>query len=256
MDMRGAWRLFVDIWPGIVSVIVGYSSLTALRSFRDYFAVEIYTAVLNEAPPSIFYLLADLPAALITGLALSMLRKVTDHRRAVLIMCGLMLLGTVVTLLTALAQDDRVFGARGGPKAPPSKLMGYLWAIVVGIGIYLAYLPQGAMLYDRILASRRDVGTAVFLVFASDLSGYVGTVALLVDNAVDEANSNADDRTVAEVNESFLRYFVNFCYVSSVLNLVAFSCTAVYWWRRLPKGSAVELLDPARAAMMDPEGFL
>jgi Family of unknown function (DUF5690) len=244
MSMGAAWRLFVDAWPGWVTVIIGYAGLTAIRAFRDFFALEIYTAVLGEEPPAVFYIVADFPAAIISATALSALRAVVDNRRAALIMCGLMLLGTVILFATAVMQDDAIFGgSNDGKPRERSKFAGYMWAILVGTGIYLSYLPNGAMFFDRILAARRDVGTGVFLVFASDLAGYVGSVSLLVNNAVNEVEASTKEEggdaasNTADVNATYLRFFVNVCYALSALNGLVFLLSTVYWWRRLPTGS-------------------
>ena len=35
--------------------------IIAFRSYRDYFALEIYTGVLGQDPPSWVYLVADFP---------------------------------------------------------------------------------------------------------------------------------------------------------------------------------------------------
>ena len=52
--------------------------------------------------------------------------------------------------------------------------------ILVGIGSYLAYVPYGSILFDRIIAKTHVIGTAVFAIYVADALGYTGSVAILL----------------------------------------------------------------------------
>ena len=54
------------------------------------------------------------------------------------------------------------------------------WMILAGAGLYMAYTPFNAMLFDRLIAYSGRVATAGFLIYVADASGYVGSVALLL----------------------------------------------------------------------------
>ena len=41
-------------------------------------------------------------------------------------------------------------------------ISGLWWMILIGFGAYLAYVPFGAVLFERIMASSKAIGTAVF----------------------------------------------------------------------------------------------
>jgi hypothetical protein len=57
------------------------------------------------------------------------------------------------------------------------------WMILTGAGLYLAYTPFNAMLFDRMIAAIGKAGNAGFLIYVADASGYAGSVALLVCSA-------------------------------------------------------------------------
>ncbi|MGX9079997.1 DUF5690 family protein, partial [Klebsiella pneumoniae] len=38
------------------------------------------------------------------------------------------------------------------------------WMILLGVGLYMAYTPFNAMLFDRMIAATRTVGNAGFLI--------------------------------------------------------------------------------------------
>lgn len=44
------------------------------------------------------------------------------------------------------------------------KISGLQWMIMSGLGSYLAYVLYGSVLFDRLIASTRVMGTAVFVI--------------------------------------------------------------------------------------------
>ena len=58
------------------------------------------------------------------------------------------------------------------------RIDGLWWMILVGLGAYLAYVPFGSVLFDRLMASTRTVGTAVFAIYVMDAIGYTGSVGI------------------------------------------------------------------------------
>ena len=52
--------------------------------------------------------------------------------------------------------------------------------ILTGTGAYLAYVPYGSVLFDRLIASTRTVGTAVFAINVADSIGYAGSIGVML----------------------------------------------------------------------------
>ena len=59
-------------------------------------------------------------------------------------------------------------------------ISGFVWMTLVGLGSYLAYVPYGSMLFERLMATTSIVGTAVFGIYLADAVGYTGSVGLMV----------------------------------------------------------------------------
>src|SRR5207249_111427 len=96
---------------------------------------------------------------------LALLTFIKDNRRGLLgafsIMTGgLVLLGVGTILFQAGA------------------INGFWWMTLTGLGCYLAYVPFGSVLFDRLIASTRAVGTAVFAIYLADAIGYTGSVGV------------------------------------------------------------------------------
>ena len=54
-------------------------------------------------------------------------------------------------------------------------LDGVDWLTAVGVGLYLAYVPFGTVLFERVVAAARFRGTSVFAVQLADGIGYSGS---------------------------------------------------------------------------------
>ena len=148
------------------ALVIGYTILTALRDFRDNFAAELWGELGNGAPIAIFSL-TEIPVTLVVLGGLALLAMVRSNLRALLaihaaILFGALLLGGATALF------------RGGMIGPVA------WMTLVGLGIYSAYAPFSAVLFDRMMSLSRSPGNAGFLIYVADSFGYVGSVALLL----------------------------------------------------------------------------
>lgn len=147
-------------------LVAGYVLLTALRDFRDSFAVELWTAM-GFADQAGVFAASELPVAAIALAGLGALMLVRDNLRALLAMHAAIVGGALLLGLSTAA-------FQAGWLAPLP------WMILTGAGLYLAYTPFNAMLFDRMIAALGTAGNAGFLIYVADTSGYAGSVGLLL----------------------------------------------------------------------------
>lgn len=160
-------RRFLVKWaPGLVIVTLIYSLLTAYRNFRDYFAPELWRDLEGaDFNPSMFTQ-SELPVGICTAVAYSLLYWMKDNKKAFFAILGVMFLGGAVILIATLTQIAGLID----PLA---------WMIMVGVGLYMAYIPPGAMLYDRFNGATGHPYTSVFMIYLSDVCGYSATLVVL-----------------------------------------------------------------------------
>ena len=166
MDGPARRAMFAAFAPGLVGLVVIYIGLTALRDFRDNFAVEIWNGLGFKNDAEIFTL-SELPVAAIVLVMMALLMFIKDNQRAFLANLGLVAVGLAIAGLCSLAFQAHLIGP-------------ITWMISLGAGLYLAYTPFNALLFDRFIAASGRVGTAGFLIYVADASGYASSVALLV----------------------------------------------------------------------------
>ncbi len=54
-----------------------------------------------------------------------------------------------------------------------------LWMILLGLGLYMGYIPF-SYLVERLIAALQITSTTVFLLYLADSCGYLGTVAVFL----------------------------------------------------------------------------
>lgn len=205
MDGKARRAFFTAFLPGLLPLTLLHFLLTALRGVRDDFAVDIWKDLGQSQPETLT--LTELPVAFGVMVGLSLLMLVKDNRRALITVQGLMAGGAVLIGLSTLLFD-------AGAISPT------VWMILVGLGIYLAYVPFGSMLFDRLIAAVGWVGTAGFMIYVTDAVGYLGQVAVTCF------------KDLGGVHLSWLDFFRVLTYATSVVCLAAFLWGAVYFARK------------------------
>ena len=206
MDAPARKAFIKGFLPGLFFLTILYFFLTAYRAVRDDFAVDLWIALGYADKPSIlatsemwvgFGVLAVLAAFI----------GIRNNRKALVIIHWVMIFGSaMVGLLTYLWRADII-----GPEA---------WMIGIGLGLYLAYVPYGCMLFDRMIAALGVVATAGFMIYVTDAFGYLGNIIVLL-------YKNFFQREL-----SILDFFITFSYVTSVICVVCFGASLVYFARK------------------------
>ncbi|MGI9361747.1 MAG: DUF5690 family protein [Parasphingorhabdus sp.] len=186
----------------MVILVTGYVLLSALRDFRDNFAVEIWTAMGYGDVASIFSQ-SEFPVAIIALGGLGALMLVRDNLNALLAMHGLIILGALILGVSTLAFQYDMLGPLH-------------WMILSGAGLYLSYTPFNAMLFDRLIAALGKAGNAGFLIYIADSSGYLGSVALLLY------------RSFAAPAMDWLSFFMTSIYATAILVAVLTCFSALH----------------------------
>jgi hypothetical protein len=195
MDAAQRRRFFGAHASGLVALIAVYVLLTAFRDFRDNFAAEIW-GELGYGHQAGIFTWSEVPVAMIALVALGLLVRVRDNRWGVI--------WNLVLIAVGLADMGLSTGAFQlgwlGPAA---------WMIAVGAGLYLAYTPFNALLFDRLMAATQAPGNAGFLIYVADASGYAGSVVVLLL------------RNFAHVSLPWAQFLCAIAYATCVIGLLA-----------------------------------
>ncbi len=212
--MTGAQRIdFLRAYgPGLIALVLAYVLLTALRDYRDNFAAEIWAA-LGFAGEARVFSASEVPVAIISLAGLGAVIAVRDNRLALAIINAMVVVGFMVLGISTLAFQARLISP-------------LVWMILAGSGLYIAYNPVNAVLFDRLVAASGRIANAGFLIYVADSSGYMGSVALLLW------------RNFGQKSLNWLQFFINGSYIVSILGTALSVLAAIYFhWRTAPSRS-------------------
>ena len=193
-------------FPGLLLLVIVYLFLTSYREFRDNYMAEILADLGADRQSSLFTL-TEIPIMFSVMVALGLLFLVKNNRRGLLLTYAIMIAGSALIGIATLLLDM-------GAVSPLT------WVILVGLGLYLGYVPYGCVLFDRTIAALGIVATAVFLIYVSDAVAYPGAMAVILY------------KTLGQAAISKLQFFRYFSYATSVVCTVFFSVSCVYFLRR------------------------
>jgi hypothetical protein len=206
MDSAARAQFLKRYGVGIALLVLSYVLTTAIRDFRDNFAAEIWTA-LGFGQAAAVFTASELPVAVLSLTVLGVIIVVRDNVKALLVIHGVVFAGLLLLGLSTLA-------FQAGLLSPLA------WMILSGAGLYMAYVPFNAMLFDRLIAASGTVGTAGFLIYVADASGYLGSCALLVW------------RNFGLVDLNWLQVFTASAYGTSIIGMILMGLSAIYFLRK------------------------
>ena len=209
MDAVARRTKFAAYAPGLIGLIVIYVGLTALRDFRDNFAVEIWNGLGFKNDAEIFTL-SELPVAAIVLVTLALVMFIRDNTKAFMANLILVAVGLALAGLSSLAFEAHLIG----PIA---------WMIALGAGLYLGYTPFNALLFDRFIAASGRTGTAGFLIYVADAAGYMSSVTLLVFY------------NFVGMHISWVNFLIAISYAAALAGLGLLAGAGLYFDRRLKR---------------------
>lgn len=210
MDSEDRRRFFRRFWPGLAMLIAVYVCLTAFRDFRDNYTVDVfkdlhYDYEQNKTTISKMELIVALGVMPIMG-GMFLIR---DNRRGLAVLFGVMIAGmAMIGAATMLVQSQHISGLA--------------WMLLLGLGAYLVYVPYNAMLFDRLIASTRVAGTAVFAIYVADSLGYCGSIGVLLF------------KDVAAAANSRYEFLARLAYILAVSGVILLSASCWYFLRSRP----------------------
>ena len=206
-SMDGGRRLhfLMTYLPGMVLLFLAYLLLTAYRDYRDNFAVELFSELgyPYEGNESIITQ-AEISVAVGVLVTLALLNALRRSRAGLIATFVVMGSGTAMLALSTLAMDA-------------GWISGFVWMTLIGFGSYLAYVPYGSMLFERLMASSAIVGTAVFGIYMADAVGYTGSVAMLLFK----------DLVASEMTR--LDFFKALTYVMAIVGTICLAASCFYF---------------------------
>lgn len=152
-------------WPGIVLFTLAYMLLTTFRDFRDNFSAEVWTTLGYGNSPEIFTT-TEIPVSILVLIVMGSLMLIKNNKLALMVNHFIIFIGMILIGVSTFLFEQQLLS----PTA---------WMILIGLGLYLGYVPFNSIFFDRLLAAFKYIGTVGFIMYVADSFGYLGSVGVL-----------------------------------------------------------------------------
>lgn len=168
LPMNGAERrkFALTFLPGIILFVAAYMFLTAFRDFRDNFSAEIWQSLGLGNDPSI-YTTTEVPVSIAVLACMASLMLIKNNKSALMINHLIIAAGMVT-----IGISNYLFEL--------SLITPTLWMTLMGLGLYLSYIPFNCIFFDRLIAAFQYTSTVGFIMYVSDSFGYLGSVCVVL----------------------------------------------------------------------------
>ncbi|HMO83971.1 MAG TPA: DUF5690 family protein [Lacipirellulaceae bacterium] len=228
LDGSARRRFLRRFFPGIASLVACYMLLTAFRDYRDNYMVDVLDELQGAGrthPQALSAIETSVAIAVLAVMAC--LFAIKNHRRALATIFGIMFAGAALLgCATALWRNGAIDGS--------------MWVTLLGLGVYLAYVPFNALLFDRIMASTRFAGTAVFAIYVADSAGYSGSVAMQLYKDLYAPQASRSE---------FLAWFAG---LASVVGLTTLAAAGLYFDRKSASVRTPSHVDGTQHSLLSP----
>ena len=166
MDKNERKRFFNMFSFGLVSFIFIYILLTLFRDIRDNFAADIWLELGYGNSAGIFTS-TELPIAVSVLVLIASMIYINNNKLAFQISQLIILAGFILCGLSTFLFMQQL-------------ISGYVWIVLVGLGLYMGYIPFNCILFDRMIASFKIKGNVGYFMYLVDSFGYLATVFVII----------------------------------------------------------------------------
>ncbi|MES2265832.1 MAG: DUF5690 family protein [Bacteroidota bacterium] len=170
-------RAFVrSFLPGLTACILIYTFATIFRDIRDNFGAEMWKEMGFFNQPAIFSK-TETPITLVILVLIGSMVMIRNSYKALMVAHVFIIIGFVLAGASSLMFINH-------------NLHPVWWMTIVGLGLYMVYIPFNAVFFERLIATFRYAGNVGFLIYLADSFGYVGSVGVLFSKEIFKVKLN------------------------------------------------------------------
>ena len=94
------------------------------------------------------------------------------------------------------------------------------WVTLVGMGLYMGYIPYNCVLFERLIATFRIPANVGFLIYIADSFGYLGSVGVVITKGV------------FNLNVQWVKFYSNSVIILSVIGVIGTLLSILYFSRK------------------------
>ncbi len=192
--------------PGIIACIFIYGFATIFRDIRDNFSADMWKEMGYLNQPAIFSK-TETPITLVILVLIGSMVIIKNSFKALMIAHLFIAIGFIIAGVSTYLFTQ-------GMVAP------IWWMTLVGLGLYMVYIPFNSVFFERMIAAFRFTGNVGFLIYLADSFGYLGSVSVLLS------------KEIFKVQLNWVQFFSNSVMILSVVGVAITVYAAWYFYQK------------------------
>ena len=150
---------------GLVSFIIIYIILTLFRDLRDNYAADIWSNLgYNNAA---MFTNTEFPIAIVILVIIASMVFIKNNKLVFLLSQIAIVIGFLIAGISTFLFQQHL-------------ITGFHWMLLVGLGLYMGYIPFNSILFERMIATFKLKGNVGFLIYLMDAFGYLASVLVII----------------------------------------------------------------------------
>jgi MFS family permease len=168
IPMTGADRknLLKKYLPGIIAFVLVYLFATIFRDIRDNFSADMWKEMGYASRPAVFTE-TETPITVFILFLIGAIVVIKNSFKALMMAHAIIFIGFIIAGLSTYYFTQKLLDP-------------FWWMMLVGLGLYLVYIPFNSIFFDRLIAAFSMKGNAGFFIYVADSVGYVGSVTVML----------------------------------------------------------------------------
>ncbi|MBS1933342.1 MAG: hypothetical protein JST96_05030, partial [Bacteroidetes bacterium] len=195
--------------PGLIAAIAIYVFSTLFRDIRDNFIADMWKEMGYSNQPSLFTK-TETPTTIIILALIGSMIIIKNNFKAFVYTHYFIILGFIITAVSTVLFSNH-------------QLTPMWWMTLVGLGLYMTYIPFNCVFFDRLIATFKYAGNVGFLIYVADSFGYFGSVGVLIS------------KEVLKIKLRWVEFYSQGVVALSILGIIGAVVSLVYFSRKYRK---------------------
>lgn len=212
MDKNDRKKFIKQFLPGLIACILIYVFATIFRDIRDNFGAEMWKEMGYFNQPVLFSK-TETPISIAILILIGSMVMIKNSYKAFMYAHFFIAIGFIIAGLSTFLFLR-------------SFLEPIFWMTLVGLGLYMVYIPFNSVFFERFIATFKFTGNVGFLIYLADSFGYIGSIGVLFS------------KEIFKIQLSWINFFSNSVIVLSIVGLILTAFSAWYFTRKLTQTKA------------------
>jgi MFS family permease len=155
---------------GLYLLIGIYVLLTVFRDIRDNFAADMWKEM-GFGNHSEVFTATEVPITILVLILIGSMIVIRNNAKAFFVTHWIIILGFIIAGVSSWLFSLHY-------------ITPFVWMTLVGLGLYIGYIPFNCILFERMIATFKYAGNVGFLMYLADSFGYSGSVAVLLTKSI------------------------------------------------------------------------